>query len=160
MDPASEWRLPARLRLRAEPGQSLVLRARRGLAPRPSASCSLFVVPPEDNQESLLNKRLAGREVKVPLVVGADGARSTVRKRGGFGFEGFTWREKFLVTNVAMPMGNAGLHRHDLFLRPRTLGRGTQAVRRCPPRPGAACYQPAPGASRGTGHNHFMGDPT
>ncbi|OAJ52482.1 hypothetical protein A6V36_13815 [Paraburkholderia ginsengiterrae] len=40
------------------------------------------------------------RETRVPWVVGADGARSTVRKTGGFEFDGFTWREKFLVTNV------------------------------------------------------------
>jgi 3-(3-hydroxy-phenyl)propionate hydroxylase len=42
----------------------------------------------------------ARSETHVPWVVGADGARSTVRKRGGFTFDGFTWREKFLVTNV------------------------------------------------------------
>ncbi|MCY0854867.1 FAD-dependent oxidoreductase [Cupriavidus sp. D39] len=63
-----------------------------------------------DGASATLNLRTAqgAREVKMPWVVGADGARSTVRKRGGFGFEGFTWREKFLVTNVAMPMETLG----------------------------------------------------
>ncbi|MGU7784295.1 FAD-dependent oxidoreductase [Burkholderia sp. PU8-34] len=43
-------------------------------------------------------------ETVVPWVIGADGARSSVRKTGGFTFDGFTWREKFLVTNVAEPL--------------------------------------------------------
>lgn len=48
------------------------------------------------------------QDVAFPWVVGADGARSVVRKTGEFAFEGFTWREKFLVTNIAMPMETLG----------------------------------------------------
>jgi 3-(3-hydroxy-phenyl)propionate hydroxylase len=48
------------------------------------------------------------RETHVPWVIGADGARSTVRKTGGFTFDGFTWREKFLVTNVRSPLEQLG----------------------------------------------------
>lgn len=48
------------------------------------------------------------RERRAPWVVGADGAHSTVRKTGGFTFDGFTWREKFLVTNVRDPLETLG----------------------------------------------------
>jgi 3-(3-hydroxy-phenyl)propionate hydroxylase len=48
------------------------------------------------------------RETRMPWVIGADGARSTVRKSGGFAFDGFTWREKFLVTNVRSPLEELG----------------------------------------------------
>lgn len=48
------------------------------------------------------------REITVPWVIGADGARSNVRKTAGFTFDGFTWREKFLVTNVAEPLEALG----------------------------------------------------
>lgn len=48
------------------------------------------------------------RETNVPWVVGADGAHSTVRKNAGFSFNGFTWQEKFLVTNVCNPLETLG----------------------------------------------------
>src|SRR3546814_638169 len=34
-------------------------------------------------------------------LIGADGARSQVRKSAGIDFEGFTWPERFVVTNLA-----------------------------------------------------------
>ncbi|MFD1557350.1 FAD-dependent monooxygenase [Paraburkholderia silviterrae] len=40
------------------------------------------------------------RESRASWVVGVDGAHSMVRKTAGFSFDGFTWPEKFLVTNV------------------------------------------------------------
>lgn len=47
-------------------------------------------------------------QVEVPWIVGADGAHSKVRQSAGFAFEGFTWPEKFLVTNVAYPLERFG----------------------------------------------------
>jgi 3-(3-hydroxy-phenyl)propionate hydroxylase/6-hydroxy-3-succinoylpyridine 3-monooxygenase len=41
-----------------------------------------------------------GEELRARWVVGADGAGSTVRKQLGLGFEGFTWPERFVATNV------------------------------------------------------------
>lgn len=38
--------------------------------------------------------------LRAPWIVGADGGRSTVRKALGIGFEGFTWRERFLVVTT------------------------------------------------------------
>jgi 6-hydroxy-3-succinoylpyridine 3-monooxygenase len=40
------------------------------------------------------------RELRAAWVVGADGARSTTRKLLGLGFEGFTWPERFVSTNL------------------------------------------------------------
>jgi 3-(3-hydroxy-phenyl)propionate hydroxylase len=59
-------------------------------------------VEQDGNSARLVFSGAAGRsETEVPWVVGADGARSTVRKTGGFTFDGFTWPEKFLVTNIS-----------------------------------------------------------
>src|SRR5690606_13624612 len=41
-----------------------------------------------------------GEELRARWMVGADGAGSTVRKELGLGFEGFTWPERFVATNV------------------------------------------------------------
>lgn len=40
------------------------------------------------------------RELRAAWAVGADGARSTVRNLLELGFEGFTWPERFVATNV------------------------------------------------------------
>ena len=41
-------------------------------------------------------------------VVGCDGARSAVRKSSGIDYEGFTWPERFLVTNVDEDLAGEG----------------------------------------------------
>ncbi|MBO9517791.1 MAG: FAD-dependent monooxygenase [Porphyrobacter sp.] len=41
-----------------------------------------------------------GEELRARWVVGADGAGSTVRHQLGLAFEGFTWPERFVATNV------------------------------------------------------------
>jgi 3-(3-hydroxy-phenyl)propionate hydroxylase/6-hydroxy-3-succinoylpyridine 3-monooxygenase len=41
-------------------------------------------------------------------LIGADGARSAVRDSVGVGFEGFTWPERFVATNVRNPFGEHG----------------------------------------------------
>lgn len=48
------------------------------------------------------------QHVEVPWLVGADGAHSKVRQSAVFSFDGFTWPEKFLVTNVPYPMERLG----------------------------------------------------
>jgi 3-(3-hydroxy-phenyl)propionate hydroxylase len=47
-------------------------------------------------------------ETAARWVVGTDGAHSCVRKKAGVAFEGFTWPEKFLVTNVDYPIEEFG----------------------------------------------------
>ena len=46
--------------------------------------------------------------VRAPWVIGADGAHSIVRKAAGIDFEGFTWPERFVVTNLADDLGRFG----------------------------------------------------
>ena len=41
-------------------------------------------------------------------VIGADGAHSVVRKACGIDFEGFSWPERFLVTNIVYPLEELG----------------------------------------------------
>lgn len=42
-------------------------------------------------------------------LIGTDGASSTVRKLGGFDFDGFTWPDRFISTNIRADLGSAGL---------------------------------------------------
>lgn len=47
-------------------------------------------------------------EVHADWVVGADGGRSVVRKSLGIAFEGMTWPERFVATNVRFDFGKYG----------------------------------------------------
>jgi 3-(3-hydroxy-phenyl)propionate hydroxylase len=49
-----------------------------------------------------------GREQRGWLLVGADGARSTVRQLTGVEFDGFTWPDRFLVASTTVDLGAAG----------------------------------------------------
>ncbi len=46
--------------------------------------------------------------IEAPWVIGCDGARSVVRKTMQIAFEGYTWHEKFLVTNIDYPLEEFG----------------------------------------------------
>jgi 3-(3-hydroxy-phenyl)propionate hydroxylase len=46
--------------------------------------------------------------IDAPWVIGCDGSRSVVRKSMEIEFEGFTWPEKFLVTNIDYPLEELG----------------------------------------------------
>jgi len=48
-----------------------------------------------------------GEELRARWVVGADGAGSTVRKELGLGFDGMTWPERFVATNLYHPFESA-----------------------------------------------------
>ncbi len=49
-----------------------------------------------------------GEELRAQYVVGADGAGSTVRDCLGLTFDGFTWPERFIATNVYHDFAGAG----------------------------------------------------
>ncbi len=54
-----------------------------------------------EQDESCVTLTLAnGEQLKARYVVGADGAGSTVRQQLGLTFDGFTWPERFVATNV------------------------------------------------------------
>jgi len=60
------------------------------------------------------------RELRAAWVVGADGARSAVRQALGLGFEGMTWPERFVATNVVYDFArHLGLARATMFVDPR-----------------------------------------
>jgi 2-polyprenyl-6-methoxyphenol hydroxylase-like FAD-dependent oxidoreductase len=47
-------------------------------------------------------------EIRAPWVIGADGARSAVRRSLGLAFEGTTWPERFVATNIRYPFDEHG----------------------------------------------------
>jgi len=51
-------------------------------------------------------------------VVGADGARSTVRKLLGLEFEGFTWPDRFVATNIEYPFRDFGYGNANMVVDP------------------------------------------
>ena len=58
------------------------------------------------------------RELRAAWMLGADGARSTVRDLLGLGFEGFTWPERFVATNVFYDFEAHGYPRSVLQIDP------------------------------------------
>ena len=58
------------------------------------------------------------RELRAAWAIGADGARSTVRGLLGLGFEGFTWPERFVATNVLYDFEAHGYPRSVLQIDP------------------------------------------
>jgi 2-polyprenyl-6-methoxyphenol hydroxylase-like FAD-dependent oxidoreductase len=49
-------------------------------------------------------------------LIGADGARSAVRESLGLGFEGCTWPERFVATNVRYPFADRGFGQTTLLI--------------------------------------------
>ncbi len=58
------------------------------------------------------------RDLNAAWVVGADGARSTVRKLLGLDFEGFTWPERFVSTNLRCDFEVHGYPRSTMQIDP------------------------------------------
>jgi 3-(3-hydroxy-phenyl)propionate hydroxylase/6-hydroxy-3-succinoylpyridine 3-monooxygenase len=59
-----------------------------------------------------------GEELRAAWLIGADGARSTVRSLLGLPFEGFTWPERFVATNVFYDFEAHGYARSVLQIDP------------------------------------------
>ena len=72
--------------------------ANRVLEVEPRAESVLLTVATADKTEY----------IDAPWVIGCDGSRSAVRKSMQIEFEGFTWPEKFLVTNIDYPLEDLG----------------------------------------------------
>lgn len=51
-------------------------------------------------------------------IIGTDGARSTVRKLAGLPFEGFTWPDRFVATNIAYPFLDFGYANANMIVDP------------------------------------------
>lgn len=62
----------------------------------------------------------AGRETLAgEWLIGADGARSTVRQLAGLEFEGFTWPDRYVATNVSYDFARKGYGPAIFLLDPR-----------------------------------------
>lgn len=57
-------------------------------------------------------------ELRGRWVIGADGARSTVRETMGVPFEGFTWPERFVATNMRYPWHDHGFLQANMMIDP------------------------------------------
>lgn len=54
-------------------------------------------------------------ELRVDWLIGTDGARSTVRKLAGLEFEGFTWDQQIIATNIRIDLESYGYARSLLL---------------------------------------------
>jgi 3-(3-hydroxy-phenyl)propionate hydroxylase/6-hydroxy-3-succinoylpyridine 3-monooxygenase len=57
--------------------------------------------------------------LRAAWVIGADGARSTIRRAVGGGFDGITWPERFVATNVKYDFEADGYARANMLIDPR-----------------------------------------
>jgi 3-(3-hydroxy-phenyl)propionate hydroxylase/6-hydroxy-3-succinoylpyridine 3-monooxygenase len=62
----------------------------------------------EQDADGVTVKLVDGAEFRARYVVGADGAGSTIRQALGLTFDGFTWPERFIATNVYHDFAGAG----------------------------------------------------
>jgi len=58
------------------------------------------------------------KEISADWVIGTDGARSTVRQLLGMEFEGFTWPERFVATNVEVNLSALGYFDTNMVIDP------------------------------------------
>ncbi|MBT2185749.1 FAD-dependent oxidoreductase [Sphingobium nicotianae] len=58
------------------------------------------------------------KQISARWVIGADGARSTVRHLLGLPFEGFTWPERFIATNVEVDLRALGYFDTNMVIDP------------------------------------------
>ena len=98
-------------------------------------------------------------------VIGTDGARSTVRKLAGLPFEGFTWPDRFVATNIEYPFLDYGFCNANMVVDPvnwavigrlgretavaADLRRGREPRRGLDPRAPARALRGDPARSRG-----------
>lgn len=59
-----------------------------------------------------------GERFRAGWLIGADGARSTVRKLAAIAFEGHTWPERFVATNVKFPFKELGYSQANFVCDP------------------------------------------
>ncbi|GAA1677404.1 pentachlorophenol monooxygenase [Citricoccus zhacaiensis] len=79
--------------------------------PNASVQWSTEVISVEqDGNGATIRARASGQEIEIHAdwVIGADGARSLVRKASEADFVGFTWPEQFVATNVRYDLGAHG----------------------------------------------------
>lgn len=58
------------------------------------------------------------KEMSADWVIGTDGARSTLRRLMGLEFEGFTWPDRFVATNISYPFLENGFCNANMVVDP------------------------------------------
>jgi 2-polyprenyl-6-methoxyphenol hydroxylase-like FAD-dependent oxidoreductase len=72
-----------------------------------------------DNGVTLTCDTPAGEQrIEADWVIGTDGARSTVRRLLGLEFEGFTWPDRFVATNIEYPFLDFGYANANMVVDP------------------------------------------
>lgn len=73
----------------------------------------------DDAEVTLTCETPAGEQrLKADWVIGTDGARSTVRRLLGLEFEGFTWPDRFVATNIEYPFRELGYGNANMVVDP------------------------------------------
>jgi 3-(3-hydroxy-phenyl)propionate hydroxylase len=82
--------------------------------------CRVHAVVQDEQRVRVLARSADGAETALGgrWLIGADGAHSAVRKACGIAFGGFTWPERFLVTNIAMDLERLGYARTNYVADP------------------------------------------
>ena len=71
-----------------------------------------------DSVTAIVQTKEGEKRLKAKYLVGADGARSTVRKQIGCTFDGFTYDKMIVATNVYFPFLENGFHRGQFIVHP------------------------------------------
>ena len=106
-------------------GQARLARDRAG-PPRPSCRtpgcCGARRSPDCATRATWPSWRVEGpdgaQEIRASWVIGADGARSTVRRLVGLEFEGTTWPERCVATNIRYPFDEHGFGGANMVVDP------------------------------------------
>ena len=119
-------------------------------------------VTPADGRVSVTVETPAGpRVLRGGWLVGADGARSTVRETLGLGFDGMTWPERFVAVNLHYDFEAHGFARANFVLDPddwrsspcsiatASGGSPTARTQRCPRTPSGPSPRSAHAAAPG-----------
>jgi 2-polyprenyl-6-methoxyphenol hydroxylase-like FAD-dependent oxidoreductase len=66
--------------------------------------------------EVTVRNKSGDKVLRAPWLIGADGAGSKVRGEAGLGFDGMTWPERFVATNVRFPDDRPGWAQSTFFV--------------------------------------------
>jgi 3-(3-hydroxy-phenyl)propionate hydroxylase/6-hydroxy-3-succinoylpyridine 3-monooxygenase len=73
----------------------------------------------QDDRGVTVTMETAGETLRAAWLIGADGARSLVRRAVGAGFDGITWPERFVATNVRYDFEAQGYALSNMMVDPQ-----------------------------------------
>lgn len=105
---SDETPYPYRLHLEQHRLTRILLDRIRQVAPRVDVRFSYSVTGFQQDQDGVTVMLEGGATIRASFLLGADGARSIVRRTLGMEFEGFTWEDRFLVASTSYDLGQHG----------------------------------------------------